>query len=77
MNVLEKTELGNRPVLVNGDGDFIPVVKNIQVKGIKVTVAEYKNTSYELRQIANDFIALDLVKYQIAPSKTLLLPIGW
>lgn len=57
----------DRVIIVSGDGDFIPVVKKIQDKGIKVNVAaSKKNTSYDLRQIADDFIDLNSVKYQIA-----------
>ena len=67
MDILEESKPGDRVILVSGDGDFIPVVKKIQNKGVKVTVAgSKKRTSYELRQIANDFIDLDAIKYQIA-----------
>jgi uncharacterized LabA/DUF88 family protein len=67
IDIFESSQKGDRVILVSGDGDFIPVVNRIQAKGVKVTVAGYKKlTSYELRQIADDFIELDVIKYQIA-----------
>lgn len=67
IDIFESSQKGDRVILISGDGDFIPVVKRIQAKGVKVTVAGYENrTSYQLRQISDDFIDLDQIKYQIA-----------
>ena len=67
MDVLEENRQGDRVILVTGDGDFIPVVKRIQAKGVKVTVVGRKaNTSFELRQLADDYLDLEAIKYQIA-----------
>ena len=67
IDIVEDSQIGDRVIIVSGDGDFVPVVKKIQDKGIKATVVAYKkNTSHDLRHIADDFIDLDPVKYQIA-----------
>lgn len=48
-------------VLVAGDGDFIPPVRSVQRRGVRVRVVFWTHaTSRELREIANEFIALDL-----------------
>jgi len=46
--------------LISGDGDFIPLVKEIMHHGIQVTVAAFSNgCNDELRYIADDFHCLD------------------
>ena len=67
MDVLEESRKGDRVILVTGDGDFLPVVKRIQAKGVKVTVVGRRaNTSSELRYLADDYLDLEAIKYQIA-----------
>ena len=74
MDVLEESRTGDRVVLVTGDGDFIPVVKRLQAKGVNVTVVGRKaNTSSELRCLADDYINLETIKYQIAVHTKLTL----
>ena len=67
LDMVEEAQKGDRVILISGDGDFIPAVKRVQNKGAKVTVIGLKdNTSFRLRQIANDFIDLNSIKYKIA-----------
>ena len=67
MDILEQSKQGDRVVLVSGDGDFIPVVKKIQGRGVKVTVVgRNENTSFQLRCLADDYLDLETIKYQIA-----------
>lgn len=47
-------------VLVAGDGDFVPPVRSVQGRGLKVRVAFWRHgTSRELREAADDFLELD------------------
>lgn len=47
-------------VIFSGDGDYVPTVKDLQRRGIKVRVIFWTHaTSRELRQIADEFVALD------------------
>ena len=74
MDILEENQPGDRVMLVSGDGDFIPVVKRMQNKGVKVTVVGRKaNTSFKLRQLADDYLDLEEIKYQIAVHTKLTL----
>ena len=74
IDILEENQQGDRVVLVTGDGDFIPVVKRIQERGVKVTVVGRKaNTSAELRCLADDYLDLETIKYQIAVHTKLTL----
>ena len=67
MDILEESKPGDRVILVSGDGDFIPVVERIQRRGVKVTVVGcHANTSFKLRQLADDYLDLEKIKYQIA-----------
>lgn len=66
-DIIEEAQKGDRVILVSGDGDFIPVVKKIQNKGVKVTVIAHQDSiNYELRRIAHDFVDLNEMKDQIA-----------
>ncbi len=53
----------NKPdiiVIVSGDGDFIPLVRELRKMGIRVEIASfYNSSSRELRQIASGFIDID------------------
>lgn len=67
MDILEENQQGDRVILVSGDGDFIPVVERIQNRGVKVTVVSCRaNTSFKLRQLADDYLDLEEIKYRIA-----------
>ena len=57
-------------ILVTGDGDFIPLVEYLKVKGCQVEVVSFgKSTSLQLRETVDDFIDLDEnpQKYLIGP----------
>ena len=74
IDILEENQQGDRVVLVTRDGDFIPVVKRIQERGVKVTVVgRNANTSAELRCLADDYLDLETIKYQIAVHTKLTL----
>ena len=46
-------------VLVSGDGDYVPLVKYLQIHSIQVEVASFgKSTSGKLREVVDDFIDL-------------------
>jgi uncharacterized LabA/DUF88 family protein len=46
-------------VLVSGDGDYVPLVKYLQIHAIQVEVASFgKSTSGKLREAVDDFIDL-------------------
>ncbi|MCF7831477.1 MAG: NYN domain-containing protein [Candidatus Pacebacteria bacterium] len=46
-------------VLVSGDGDYVPLVKYLQIHAIQVEVASFgKSTSGKLREVVDDFIDL-------------------
>jgi hypothetical protein len=47
-------------ILVADDGDFIPPVRSVQNRGLKVRVVFWKHgTSRELREAADEFLELD------------------
>jgi uncharacterized LabA/DUF88 family protein len=55
-----KPERHDMAVLVAGDGDFIPPVRSVQGRGLKVRVAFWRHgTSRELREAADEFLELD------------------
>lgn len=59
-------------ILVSGDGDFIPAIKDCQRRGVKVTVvAKKKMLSEQLAQIADQVIYLDDIQYKIAKYRKL------
>jgi len=52
-------------VLVSGDSDYVPVVKEIQELGKRVENASFKRTSsFELRKVCDEFILLDNIKHR-------------
>lgn len=66
-DMTEESKKGDRVILISGDGDFIPAIKKLQNKGVKVTVAGHKDSiNHELRRLADSFLDLDSIKYQIA-----------
>lgn len=47
-------------VLVSGDGDYVPPIKDLQDRGIKVRVVFWSHAvSRELREVADEFESLD------------------
>ena len=47
-------------VLIAGDGDYIPPIRDLQRRGIKVRVVFWSHaTSRELREVADEFVNLD------------------
>ena len=73
-DMIEESQPGDRVILVSGDGDFIPAIENIQNKGVKVTVAGHKDSiNYDLRRLADNFLDLDTIKYEIAKHTKLVL----
>lgn len=55
-----KPERGDEAVLVAGDGDYLPCLRSLQRRGLKVRVVFWKHaTSRELRETADLFVELD------------------
>lgn len=51
---------GDLAVLVAGDGDYLPQIRSLQRRGLRVRVLFWRHaTSNDLRATANEFIALD------------------
>lgn len=46
-------------VLVAGDSDYVPTIKELQADGFNVEVVFWSHAARELREIASKFIALD------------------
>jgi uncharacterized LabA/DUF88 family protein len=55
-----RPERHDMAVLVAGDGNFVPPVRSVQGRGLKVRVAFWRHgTSRELREAADEFLELD------------------
>lgn len=55
-----KADNGDIAVLVAGDGDFLPTIRSLQKRGIRVRVVSWAHAvSHELRDTADEFIELD------------------
>jgi len=55
-----KPERHDMAILVAGDGDFIPPVRSVQNRGLKVRVVFWRHgTSRALREAADEFLELD------------------
>ncbi|MGE0582852.1 MAG: NYN domain-containing protein [Steroidobacteraceae bacterium] len=46
-------------VLVAGDSDYVPTIKELQADGFKVEVVFWNHAARELREVASKFIGLD------------------
>ena len=58
---------GDRVVLITGDGDLYPAIKEIKKCRVHVTViAMNSSVNRNLRNLADEFISLDSIKYDIA-----------
>ncbi|MBR8839632.1 MAG: NYN domain-containing protein [Stigonema ocellatum SAG 48.90 = DSM 106950] len=72
VDMLGEVKQQDRVILVSGDGDFVPVISELQRRGAEVTVIAKKGMlSQQLLEIANDVIFLDDIQYQIAKSTKL------
>ncbi|WP_125614333.1 NYN domain-containing protein [Specibacter cremeus] len=55
-----KAANGDIAVLVAGDGDFLPTIKSLQSRGLRVRVVSWSHAvSHQLRDAADEFIELD------------------
>ena len=55
-----ESDRGDMAVLVAGDGDYIPSMRSLQRRGLRVQVVFWKHaTSRELRDTADEFVELD------------------
>jgi hypothetical protein len=55
-----KSERGDMAILVAGDGDYVPSVRSLQRRDLRVRVIFWKHaTSRELRETGDEFMALD------------------
>jgi uncharacterized LabA/DUF88 family protein len=60
VDMMAATTALDRAILVSGDGDFVPLVKALQGRGVRVTVAMFqRRTAPELIAAADAFVALD------------------
>ncbi|WP_414581639.1 NYN domain-containing protein [Scytonema sp. PCC 10023] len=67
VDMLGEVKQQDKVILVSGDGDFIPVIAEIQRRGAEVTVVAKKSMlSQQLLKVADDVIFLDDIQYQIA-----------
>lgn|GEM_PF-2564822 len=72
IHMAQETRKGDSVILVSNDGDFIPAVKEVQAKGVEVTiVGQASMLNSELRKTGDKFISLDEIKYNIAKLKKL------
>ncbi len=66
-DMMKEVKSGDAVILITGDGDFVPVVREVQSRGAKVTVVAHPTMIYhQLRNCADDFISLDAIKYKVA-----------
>lgn len=66
-DMMKEVKSSDVVILITGDGDFVPVVKQMQSRGAKVIVVAHSNMIYhQLRNCADDFISLDAIKYKLA-----------
>lgn len=67
LDMVEDVQSGDRVILVTGDGDFYPAVEKIKQRQVHVTlVAKKSNLNRYLKKLADRFISLDAIKYNIA-----------
>ncbi|MDF5710443.1 MAG: NYN domain-containing protein [Nostoc sp. S4] len=67
VDMIREVKKGDDVILVSGDGDFIPVIEEVQRRGVKVTVVAKKSMlSEQLSQIADEVIYLDSIQYKLA-----------
>ena len=67
IDMVKDVKSGDRVVLITGDGDFYPAIKEIKKCRVHVTViAMNSSVNRNLRNLADEFISLDSIKYDIA-----------
>jgi uncharacterized LabA/DUF88 family protein len=68
LDMANDVKSGDRVILVTGDGDLIPAVRQVKERlGVHVTVvAKSSMLNGELNKIADEIILLDDIKYEIA-----------
>ena len=67
VDIIGEVKKGDDVILVSGDGDFIPVVEEVQHRDVKVTVVAKKSMlSEQLSQVADEVIYLDDIQYKLA-----------
>ena len=60
----------NSITLITGDGDYVPLVQELQRNGVNVTVMAFSNgLSEKLRQAPDDFLNLDEIFFASATSE--------
>lgn len=74
IDMAQEVKSGDRVILISGDGDFIPAIESVKNRGAKVTVVAHPQMLNEqLDKLADDFISLEDIKYQIAKHKKLVI----
>ena len=67
IDMVKDVKPGDRVILITGDGDLFPAVKEIKQRNVRVTViAKSSAINHNLRNLADEFISLDSIKYEIA-----------
>ena len=65
--MVKDVRAGDSVILITGDGDLYPAVKEIKQPNVHVTViAKNSSINDNLRNLADDFISLDSLKYDLA-----------
>lgn len=67
IDMVKDVQTGDHVILITGDGDLFPAVKEIKQRNVNVTlIAKNSSVNRNLRNLADDFISLDSIKYDIA-----------
>lgn len=67
IDMVKDVRAGDSVILVTGDGDLLPAVKEIKQRNVHITlIAKQNAVNHNLRQLANEFISLESIKYDIA-----------
>ena len=67
IDMVKDVKSGDRVILITGDGDLFPAVKEIKQRNVNVTlIAKNSSVNRDLRNLADEFISLDSIKYDIA-----------
>ena len=57
----------DRVILITGDGDLYPAIQEIKQRNVNITViARNKSVNRDLRDLADEFISLDSIQYNIS-----------
>lgn len=67
IDMVKDVRAGDSVVLITGDGDLIPAVEEIKQRNVHITlIAKQSAVNHNLRQLADKFISLESIKYDIA-----------